>query len=326
MFKLIKKMMIASLVILLNTGFAVAEESLRFVTSPTASGTWYIGMGAIGKVLTDAFSQYDVTLIPGGGATNVPRLIRGDADVGIATHCVAMASLKGLPPYKVAAPEGASSIFNLWDRANYQIIALESSGITDLSDLKNKKNLRIAVGASGGTTEVLCRIILEYYGISYDDIRRNGGRILTNSFDDVANMAKDGQIDLFCWLGPGEAWFVVEVASSTDLRWISIDQEIAEKVQARLGIKIGELPANYYDNRVGKGVTVLWDAAEIIVRSDLSEQTVYDLTKVISESKEDISRANATWKSIDPKKAWKNLAYPIHPGAAKYFKEMGYMP
>lgn len=326
MLKLLKSIVLSVAILLTGTGTLMAnDESLRFVTSPTASGTWYIGMGAIGKVLSDNFPQYDVTLIPGGGTTNVPRLISGDADVGIATHCVAVAGRKGLAPYKTAYPEGASSIFNLWDRSNYQIVALESSGIKDLSELKDRKNLRLAVGASGGTTEVLFRVVMEYYGITYDDIRANGGRILTNSFDDVATMAKDGQVDVFCWLGPGEAWFIVEVASSTNLKWLTISDEVAEKVADHLGLKIGELPPTYYNNRVGDGVQVLWDAAEIIVRSNLSDQAAYDLTKAISESKEDIVRANATWVTIDPSEAWKGLAYPLHPGAEKYYKEKGYM-
>ncbi len=311
---------------LLMVTAAQAAESLRFVTSPTASGLWYVGAGAIGKAFMDKNPGYDVTLLPGGGTTNVPRVANGSAELGLSTHCISVAALKGLPPFKEAIPEGVSGVFNMWDRANFQIIALKDSGIKDLSELKTRKNVKIGVGASGSTTEILFRLILEAYGITYDDIKQNGGKILTNNFDDVANMARDGQIDVFGWFGPGEAWFVVEVGTGVDLNWINVGAEQAKKVGDTLGIKYGPLPADYYKGKVGEGVNVLWDnAAELIVASSLSEDTVYRLTKAVCESIDDIVLANAAWKTMDPAKGWEGLAHPLHPGAAKYYKEKGYM-
>ena len=37
--------------------------------------------------------------------------------------------------------------------------------------------------------------VLKEYGITYEDIKKNGGKVVTNGFDDIANMVKDGQID-----------------------------------------------------------------------------------------------------------------------------------
>lgn len=304
---------------------AASAKTLRIVTSPSASGTWYVGMGAIGKVLTDSNENLDVTLLPGGGTTNVPRIAAGAAEIGPVTHCIAMASLKGIYPYKKPVTKGVCGIFNLWDRANYQIIRLAGSKVKGLADLKTAKNVNIAVGPSGSTTEIVFRMILQFYGITYDDIRANGGKILTNNFDDVANMAKDGQLDLFCWFGPGEGWFIVEVATSTELEWVSIDKEIGRKVCDSLGMKLGTLPADYYGKRVGENVSVLWDCAEIVVNASLDDDTVYMLTKAISEGKEDIIRANAAWNGMNPAEAWKDLAYPLHPGAERYYREKGYM-
>lgn len=321
----ILKNLLLSLAICLFTASLCSAESLRFVTSPTASGTWYIGMGAVGKAYTDMFSDADVTLLPGGGTTNVPRLASNAADVGVVTHCIAMAALKGLSPYKAAVPTGISSVFNLWDRANYQIVALADSKLKNLKDLKTMKGAKLGVGPSGSTTEIVFRMILANYGITYDDIRSNGGKILTNNFDDVANMAKDGQIDLFCWFGPGEGWFITEVSSSTDLKWLPIDADVAQKVGETLGLKLGILPKEYYKGRVGENVNVLWDAAELVVRSGLSDETVYRLTKAISEKSADIIMANAAWKGMNPAEAWKDMVYPLHPGAARYYKEKGYI-
>lgn len=326
MFIRMKAIVLATLLALTPALPASAGESLRFVTSPTASGLWYIGMGAIGKAFTDSNPTSDVVLLPGGGTTNVPRLANRSADVGVSTHSISVAALKGLPPYKAAIPTGVSGVFNMWDRANFQLIALTGSGISSIADLKTRKNLKLGVGTSGSTTEILFRMILEANGITYDDIRKNGGKILTNSFDDVANMARDNQIDMFAWFGPGEAWFVTEVLTSVKLKWISVDENTAKAVGDTLGIKFGDLPSDYYKGTVGPNVKVLWDnATEVIVRDDLPEETVYNLTKAICEGKDDIILSNAAWKTLDPAEGWKSLAHPLHPGAERYYREMGYM-
>lgn len=326
MFIRMKAVLLAALLALTLALPASASETLRFVTSPTASGLWYIGMGAIGKAFTDRNPGYDVVLLPGGGTTNVPRLANRSADVGVSTHSISVAALKGLPPYKSAIPSGVSGMFNMWDRANFQLIALTDSGISDLSELKTRKDLKLGVGTSGSTTEILFRMILEANGITYDDIRKNGGKILTNSFDDVANMARDNQIDMFAWFGPGEGWFITEVLTSVKLKWISVDEKAAKAVGDTLGIKYGDLNPDYYKGNVGSNVKVLWDnAAEIIVRDDMNEETVYRLTKAICEGKADIVMASAAWGTLDPAEGWKSLAHPLHPGAERYYREMGYM-
>lgn len=64
-------------------------------------------------------------------------------------------------------------------------------------------------------------------------------------------MVKDGQIDVFVWIGPGEAWFIVDVSGSVPLKFLSIEPGIAKKVAAILGCNVGTLPAEFYKGKVG---------------------------------------------------------------------------
>ena len=218
-----------------------------------------------------------------------------------------------------------SAVANLWDRINYQIVSPVSSPVKDLRDLKTMKNINIGVGSTGGSTEKIFRNILKEYGITYDDIKKNGGKVVTNGFDDIANMVKDGQIDVFVWIGPGEAWFIVDVSGSVPLKFLSIEPGIAKKVAAILGCNVGTLPAEFYKGKVGPDVTTLWDTNAIIVRDNLDEESAYRLTQAIIEGRDDIALANPAWNSIDPAKAWQGVVYPLHPGAVRYYKEKGYM-
>ena len=218
-----------------------------------------------------------------------------------------------------------SAVANLWDRINYQIVSPVSSPVKDLRDLKTMKNVNIGVGSTGGSTEKIFRTILKEYGITYEDIKKNGGKVVTNGFDDIANMVKDGQIDVFVWIGPGEAWFIVDVSGSVPLKFLNIESGIAKKVAATLGCNVGTLPAEFYKGKVGPDVTTLWDTNAIIVRDNLDEESAYRLTQAVIEGRDDIALANPAWKSIDPAKAWQGTVYPLHPGAARYYKEKGYM-
>ena len=187
------------------------------------------------------------------------------------------------------------------------------------------KKVNIGVGSTGGSTEKIFRNILKEYGITYEDIKKNGGKVVTNGFDDIANMVKDGQIDVFVWIGPGEAWFIVDVSGSVPLKFLNIESGIAKKVAATLGCNVGTLPAEVYQGKVGPDVTTLWDTNAIIVRDNLDEESAYRLTQAVIEGRDDIALANPAWKSIDPAKAWQGTVYPLHPGAARYYKEKGYM-
>ena len=323
--RLFKTVLASCALLVLGAVPSQSAESLRFVSAANPSGTWYIGMGAIGKAYTTMNAGTDVNMLPGGGATNAPRLASRAADVGVAENSMLNAFKAGLEPYRTPTPSGIATVANLWDRINYQIIAPADSPVRDLRDLKTMKKLNIGVGSTGGSTEKIFRNILKAYGITYDDIKKNGGRIVTNGFDDIANMVKDGQIDVFVWIGPGEAWFVVDVSGSVPLKFLGIEPGIAQKVAAALGCNVGTLPAGFYKGKVGPGVTTLWDTNAVIVRDNLDEESAYCLTKAVIEKRDDVALANPAWKSIDPAKAWQGVVYPLHPGAARYYREKGYM-
>ena len=322
--RILKKALLTVTLIVAASLSAQASESLRIVSAANPSGTWYIGMGAIGKVYTTMNPGTDVTMLPGGGATNPPRVASRAADLGVAENSILTAFRNGTDPYR-APGKGLATIINLQDRINYQIVTPVDSPVKSLRDLKTMKNLTIGVGSTGGSTDKIFRQILKEYGITYDDIRSNGGMIVTNSFDDIANMVKDGQVDVFAWIGPGEAWFIVDISGSTPLKFLSVEPEIANRVAANMGIHVGTLPANFYKGAVGENITTFWDTNVIFVRDNMSEDTAYNLTKAIVEGKEDIARANPSWVSIDPAIAWKDNVFPLHPGAEKYYREKGFL-
>lgn len=308
---------------LFATPAVAAAENVKILSGPT-SGVWYVGMGAVGKAVSAVYPDIKINLLPGGGLSNPIRLQKGEGDLSIATHSIAVSAAKGLAPFKNTI-EGVSSFFNLMDVSRMHIVSCSGKGYTSLRDIREKKlPVRLAVGPIGSGTEVWARWMLDIYGVSYQDIGAWGGKVITNNWDDVANMIKDGQVDIIVWLGPGEVWFLVELAKDVKMTWMSVDEDVLDRMTETYGVKRHVIPAGMFGGAVGEGVVSIADSAELLVRSDLPDELVYKLTKAVSEKKGDIAIANAGWATMDPATAWQDLAFPLHPGAARYFREMGW--
>ena len=301
-----------------------AAENVKILSGPT-SGVWYVGMGAVGKAISALYPDIRINLLPGGGLSNPIRLQKGEGDISIATHSIAVSAARGLVPFK-GRVEGVSSFFNIMDVSRMHIVSCSDRNYTSLREIGEKKlPVRLAVGPIGSGTEVWARWMLDMYGYSYKDIASWGGKVITNNWDDVANMIKDGQVDVITWLGPGEVGFLVELSKDVGMSWISVDEDVLTKMEERYGVKRHVIPASMYEGRVGEGVISIADSAELLVRSDLPDDLVYRITKAVSERKGDIAIANAGWATLDPAKGWQDLAFPLHPGAARYFREAGFM-
>ncbi len=313
-----------TLAILPQASFAAEKTKLNAVSGPV-SGGWYLGVGLVAKALTDAHPDIEVTMLPGNATSNIIQLDGGKADMGIGMHSMNMAAMKGYDPYKKPYTNVAA-FANLNDVARMNFVVLENTGITSIEQIRDKKMpIRLAYGAVGGAGEVFGGWMLEGYGFGYNDIKSWGGKLYSNNFDDIVNMAKDGQLDAIIWVGPGESWFFTEIAQNIKLRWLPVSDDVIAKTSAKYGLGKGSIPATLYKGAVGSEVPTLTEVNELVVRGDLNEDVVYKLTKVFIENLDDIKKGSAPWANCDPKTAWNNTGAPLHPGAAKYYKEAGLM-
>lgn len=64
----------------------------------------------------------------------------------------------------------------------------------------------------------------------------------------------------------------------------------------------------------------------VVCRRDLDEEVVYLITKAICESGDELAAASSALAEFDPSIGWVTMEKYMHPGAIRYYKEMGYMP
>ena len=117
----------------------------------------------------------------------------------------------------------------------------------------------------------------------------------------------------------------MDLATSNAIKVLTIDDEHAAKlIESYPFYTQYTIPASTYNGMDGDAVTVAVKAT-FIVSNDLSEAAVYELTKALFENKEAITAAHAKGEFLDPQYAVEGISVPFHPGAEKYFKEVGVM-
>lgn len=303
---------------------AFAETKLRAVSGPV-SGPWYVSMSMVAKAVNSQFPEIQMEMLPGGALANIMRVGSGEVDLGLSTNCIGFAAKEGVEPYK--KPIGkVSSLLNIGDQARYYVLVRKDLGLNSIEDIAAKKPpLRVAYGPKSAATWAGGWIFGEY-GFGFDDIRKWGGKVYANNYDDVVNMFRDNQLDMLCWLGPGEAWFISEIVKNVDMIFLPINETVGTVMRKERGMNIGTIPKEFYGGAVGnKDIQTLYGMTEIVVKDSMSEDVAYKIVKAICEQKDDLASGNAMWSTFDPAKAWDALSYPLHPGAAKYYREKGWI-
>ncbi len=197
---------------------------------------------------------------------------------------------------------------------NYiQIVASKESGIKTLADLKGK---RLSVGAPKSGTELNARAILSAAGIKYENL----GKVEYLPFAESVELIKNRQLDATLQSAGLGVASIKDLANSVEIVVVEIPADLVTKAGAPF--LAATIPANTYQGQTA-AVSTAVVPNYLVTRSDLSEEAVYQMTKAIFDSLPDLVAAHAAARSISLQSAAKSPPVPLHPGAAKYFKEKG---
>ena len=283
------------------------------VGSGGTGGTYYAFCNVVSTVLKKETGTQLMVQTSGGSKANILDIDAGNVDMAIVQNDVMDYAYNGTSLFK---NEGAIKTFSTLGGVYAevcQIVARADSGIKTVADLKGKK---VSVGDSGSGVEFNAQQILGAYDITFEDIDKQN-----LSFAASASSLQDGKIDAFFCTAGAPTSSITELATSKDIILLEIDAEHLAKLQKDYGFYAAyTIPANTYKG-LDKDVTTIAVKATFIVSNDLDEATVYNLTKIIYENKDNYTHEKAAEMSLEY--AVENISVPFHPGAEKYFKEVG---
>jgi len=197
---------------------------------------------------------------------------------------------------------------------NYvQIVDSKESGIKTLADLKGK---RLSVGAPKSGTELNARTILAAAGLTYDDL----GKIEYLPFAESVELMKNRQLDATLQSAGLGVASLRDLANSVDINVVEVPAEVVEKIGAPYAVNT--IPAGTYNGQ-DKDVSTASVINYLIVRPDLDEELVYQMTKRLFENLDQLAAAHSAARMIKLDASTIVSPTPIHPGAMRYYKEKG---
>jgi TRAP transporter TAXI family solute receptor len=198
--------------------------------------------------------------------------------------------------------------------SNYiQIVASAESGIKTLADLKGK---RVSVGAPKSGTEVNARAIFKAAGLSYADLSKTEFLPFGESVELIKNRQLDATLQS---AGLGVA-SIRDLATSVKIVVVSIPHDIVAKV-GDAAYQPGIIPANTYDGQT-TDVTTASIPNYLVTHSGVSNELAYQMTKQLFTNLDSMVAAHKAATAINIKNA-PTMSIPLHPGAEKYYREVG---
>ncbi len=286
--------------------------------SGSPGGGWYPIAVAISDIWAKRIPGLSFTHADAGGAGNIVAIDEGKADVAISTSASIGDGAVGNPPFKQRTTNvRALASFN---PELYTIFVWKSSGIERLADLRGK---RLAPLPRGYTAEVITRRVLNAVGATYDDL----GKVDFVGLAEAVSLMKDGHIDAMAnAFAPKGDPNITELSIQRPIRALEIPAEVRQKVSAASpGVYSAVLPKGSY-NGVDSDVNVLGFSLALAVSADLPEDLVYQMTKYLAENWSDVQLVSERFKEVQPQElARPNVGVPFHPGAAKYYREQGWL-
>ena len=296
------------------TGCTSQKTNLILATGGT-SGTYYPFGGAIAQIFNTKVENMNVTAQATGASVENLKLIgKKEAELAIVQNDMTDYAYNGLENFKDGKIENVRAIATLYPEV-IQIVASPKSGIATVADIKGKK---FSVGAPGSGVEANARQIFDVLGMTLNDFTPN-----YLSFSESSDSYKDGHIDGFLFTSGIPNAAIQDITATSELNFVSIPENIITDLTTKYPFFTKYvIPAGTYKGQAADVTTIAVNAT-LVVGSEVSEKIVYNLTKALFDNQADLATAHAKGKLLSLETAVQGISVPFHPGAEKYYKEVG---
>ncbi len=329
--KLLLAMVMAAL--LTPAGTALAKD-LTLGAIGTTSDT-YIMAVAWSSIMKKANADLGITPLEGGGTVKLLRgVATGKYDIGFIGSPHYINALEGTLKFKKDPAElrekykNIRSLFGITSGMG-QYLTRADSGITKIEDIEGKK---VSIGTPGGMAGTVTQTLFKTYGMAPDSDYSPEYLKYDAALDELRNKRLDV---VFVWGGIPHA-AAYNFSRQIPVRFLPIDAEKykifkenmpqgewyvlreytpadLEKAYGKEGVK-QEGPANFWTFQM-----------QVVVRDEMPEDTAYAIVKAFWANLADIHGASVALSKLSPEEGLDSLSAPLHPGAAKYYKEKGWI-
>ncbi len=309
----------------INPNESKAGDSLILATA-TTGGTYYpvgVAIGTLSSIKLAKKHGITVTAINSAGSgENVQMLKNKEAQMAILQSLFGLNAYNGMGPYAGKPVKDFRSVSMLWENVEHFSLVKKSVKTGTVSDLAGIKGKKFSIGKRGSGTEGSGRaimaalgidpkkdMVLEFLGYTPSAQAMMDNRIIGSNIPAGAPAAAITQ--LFAQMGDKK----VKVLDFTDDQLARIRAQYP--IWNRYVIKAGTYPGQKTD------INTISQPNFLAVHPDVSDETVYLITKTMYENLPFLASIHKATKVMKIEKAISGLPVPLHPGAAKYYREVG---
>ncbi|MWJ29455.1 TAXI family TRAP transporter solute-binding subunit [Halomonas sediminis] len=283
------------------------------VGTASQGGTYFVYGSGWANFIADELGISGGGEVTGGPTQNLALVHEGNVAFGLTTMGPAADAVSGKSPLAPGLEmDNVCAMFPMYETP-FSITALESSGITSISEIPD--GARIGFGPAASTSDTYFPEILETLGVEFD--RRNGG------WTDLGGQLQDGLLDVIAFAAGIPIPAVSQLEVQTDVNIIEFTEEEQQTVIENFPVAEFSIPASTYETLEEDARAVsMWNFA--ITGCDLPEDFIYEVTKVTMENNDRMRSIHRSAATTIPENIKHNKVLPFHPGAARWYEENGY--
>jgi TRAP transporter TAXI family solute receptor len=300
---------------------AMAEEFITIGTGGV-TGVYYPTGGAICRLVNKGRKDHGIRCSvesTGGSIYNIKTIRAGELEFGVAQSDWQYHAYNGTSSFADdGAFEGLRAVFSVHPEP-FTVVARADSGVTTFDDLKGK---RVNIGNPGSGQRGTMEVLMAAKGWTTDDFA------LATELKAAEQSAAlcDNQIDAMVYTVGHPSGSIQEATTACDSVLVEVSGPAVDKlVNDNPYYRTATIPGGMY--RGNDADTQTFGVGATFVSSDaVSEEAVYTVVKSVFENFDDFRGLHPAFANLDPKEmATAGLSAPLHAGAAKYYKEQGWI-
>lgn len=296
------------------------------LASFTPGSSWYVYGARIGQLLQKSLPENPtVQVLPFAGAIGNPNLLRqGKADLALMFDVTAQWAEQGIVAFDTPFPN-LRTLASMIDQYYVVIISPENFPVENIADIVQKQvPTRLYTLPVGSQGELLARLIFETHSASYKDLQKWGGSVQHTSFYVIKSAFRDNRIDLFIHGITLTHPAITEVALMTDIKFLKQNKAKLQQLASQYGFQQVSLPAKNFRRQTNEVDTIGYQTV-LATSSQLPEDLAYHIVKAVVEGRQfSIQSKESSTNSHSPSSSQiKRFKTSLHPGASRYYKEMG---
>ena len=305
--------------IFLSTTFVSdSTAKRRFISIGTApaGGAFFVVGGAIAEVVDRNASEtgWELTAESTKGTQeNIRRIVNNEFEFALANAAISYFAVRGEGDWKTEHP--IRTVMTLAPNVGL-FITPQSTGIRKIQDFAGK---RIVVGPAGAGFEYFLKPILAAHGITYEDFSP-----LNNHYIGSVDLIADGAAAAAFIGGAIPTPAATQASTSQNIFFVPFDETAKKSLFEEYPFfNAITIPANTYKGQTEPFASMNVGSMHLITAENADENMVYEFTKTLYTHRAEVVKRHGAGKAINPKNVVKDTGTPFHPGAIRFYREIG---